>query len=379
MPSDRQQLAQLRLHSQRIAASDLGSPHDAARWMLAMQAQDLPGARWSVGLRVPGCTVADVDAALARGEIVRSWPLRGTLHLVAAENLAWLLALTAPRMRQAAAGRHRQLELDVDTFERARNVASAALDGGRALSRRELFATFSAHGISSVGQRGPHLLAYLCQSGTLCLGPMRGAEQAIVLLSEWAPNPRRLDRDQALGELALGYFASHGPATVRDFTRWARLTARDAALGLAVAGDRLESWLVDDVHYWLAAGARDTRRSRGVHLLPGFDEYLLGYADRSAALADAHREAIVPGGNGMFLSTIVSDSQVVGTWRRRLAGGRLTITPVPFAPLSAPVQRDLVSAARAYAHFLGATVEFAPASASAALRREPAGADGVEA
>jgi hypothetical protein len=357
---DRQRLARLRLQSQRIAASDLTSPLDTARWMLAMQAQDLPGARWSVGLRVPGSTVADVDGALARGEIVRSWPLRGTLHLVAAENLAWLLALTAPRMHQAAAGRHRQLELDADTFARARDVAVGALQGGRALSRRDLFATFSAHGIASAGQRGPHLLAYLCQSGTLCLGPMRGAEQAIVLLAEWVPNPRQLDRDQALGELALGYFASHGPATVRDLMRWARLTARDAALGLAVAGDRLESWLLDDTRYWLAAGRRDARPARRVHLLPGFDEYLLGYADRSAALADAHREAIVPGGNGMFLSTIVSDGQVVGTWRRRLAGGRLAITPRPFAPLAAPVERGLTTAARAYARFLGMTVELLP-------------------
>ncbi len=358
---DRSRLARLRLQSQRIATSDLASPLDAARWMLALQAQDLPGARWSVGLRVPGSTLADVDGALARGEIVRSWPLRGTLHLVAAENLAWLLALTAPRMQQAAASRHRQLELDADTFARARSIAVGALEGGRALSRRDLFATFSAHGIPSAGQRGPHLLAHLCQSGTLCLGPMQGAEQAIVLLPEWVPNPRQLDRDQALGELAQGYFASHGPATMRDFMRWAGLTARDAALGLAVAGDRLEAWLLGDTRYWLAAGTRHVRPARrAVHLLPGFDEYLLGYADRSAALADAHREAIVPGGNGMFLSTIVSDSQVVGTWRRRLVGGRLVVTPFPFAPLPPPVERSLVGAARAYARFLGVPVDVLP-------------------
>ncbi|MBV9356514.1 MAG: AlkZ family DNA glycosylase [Chloroflexi bacterium] len=358
MPCDnRQQLAQLRLHSQRVATSDLASPQAAARWMLAMQAQDLPGARWSVGLRVPGSTVADVNAALARGEIVRSWPLRGTLHLVAAENLAWLLALTAPRMQQAAAGRHRQLELDADTFARAREVAVGTLEGGRALSRRDLFAAFSAHGISSAGQRGPHLLAYLCQSGTLCLGPMQGAEQAIVLLREWVPKARQLDRDQALGELALSYFASHGPATVPDLKRWAGLTTRDAALGLAVAGDRLESWLLDDTRYWLAAGTRDGRHARRVQLLPGFDEYLLGYADRRAALAEAHREAIVPGGNGMFLSTIVSDGQVVGTWRRRLVGGRLTITPAPFAALSAAEEHGFATAARDYATFLGVPFE----------------------
>jgi hypothetical protein len=271
-------------------------------------------------------------------------------------------------MHRSAAARHRQLELDAATFARARDVAVGALMGGRALTRRDLFATFAAHGISTTGQRAPHLLAYLCQSGTLCLGPLQGAEQAVVLLAEWVPNPRLLDREQALGELVLGYFASHGPATERDFTRWTGLTARDVALGLAVAGDRLEPWIVDDTRYWMATGTRDTvLASRRVHLLPGFDEYLLGYADRSAALADQHREAIVPGGNGMFLSTIVSDGQVVGTWRRRLVGGRLVLTPLPFAPLAPSVERAFATAAHAYARFLGTPVEVQSAESRPAL------------
>jgi hypothetical protein len=176
-------------------------------------------------------------------------------------------------------------------------------------------------------------------------------------MSDWVTAPRRLDRDEALGELALRYFRSHGPATVRDLVRWSGLTVRDVRRGLAIAGSELTALEIDGATYHLAPETLEIAPSRvRVHLLPGFDEYLLGYADRTAALAPEHAEAIVPGGNGVFKPTILVDGEVVGTWRRTMTSREVLVTPVPFGDLSADAFDGLGEAARTYGAFVGRSV-----------------------
>jgi len=354
-----------RLHAQRIDGSDCTDPAQVVRWMLAMQGQDLPGAKWSVGLRAPGSTLTDVDAALDRGEIIRSWPMRGTLHLVPGEDIGWMLGLTAARTLQSLTTRHRALGLDEPTVTSGREVVIGLLEGGRSATRGELMAAFEAAGISTTGQRGVHLLGLLHQTSDLCLGPMRGTDQEIVLLREWVPKPRILERDEALGEFVRRYFTSHGPATLRDFSWWTKLPLRDAAAGLAVARPDLEEIVVDDTSYWMSAGLPDrspSAKSPKVHALPGFDEFLLGYTDRSAALAAEHAQAIVPGSNGMFKPTIVADGRVIGTWHRKRAGAGWTVTPVPFGPYSARTSAGFLAAVTEYGRFLGTPIVVAPAA-----------------
>jgi hypothetical protein len=351
-------LRRLRLAAQRIEGSEFTTPTEVVTWMLALQGQDLPGAKWSVGLRTPGTTLADVDAALARGEIIRSWPMRGTLHLVPAVDIGWMLQLTGERTLRSLATRHRELGLDDATFGQARDIATKVLEGGRSATRAELFQAFEAAGIATTGQRGAHLIGQLHQIRQLCLGPMRGSDQAVVLLDEWVPNPRRLDREESLGEFVRRYFASHGPATVRDFAWWTKLPARDAAIGMALAREHLEELVVDDVSYWMAPGLPD-RASRRVHALPGFDEFLLGYQDRSASLAAEHAPVIVPGNNGMFQSTIVIGGGVAGLWRRKKTAAGVTVTPLPFEALSARQLSAFGAAADAYGRFLGVPVTVA--------------------
>lgn len=166
--------------------------------------------------------------------------------------------------------------------------------------------------------------------------------------------PRRLDHDEALGELALRYFRSHGPARAADLARWSGLTMGDVRRGAVICGEELATLELDGVTYHfdpesdgLVAGA--TR----VHLLPGFDEYLLGYGDRTAALAREHSEMIVPGGNGIFKPTIVVDGEVVGTWSRIVRTREIVLEVVPFSRLTADVQHDLAAAARAHGDFSG--------------------------
>jgi len=329
------EVALLRLTAQLIAGPGMVTATGAVRWLTALQAQDHRGVLTSVALRMRSGTREGVEAALNAGEVVKSWPMRGTLHLVAAEDLPWMLDLMAPRVVAQATRRRAELGLDLAAIEQARELAGQALAGGRRMRRRELLAGWDEAGLATTGQRGYHMLWHLAQTGTLCFGPVRDGEQLVVLVDEWITRPRRLKREEALGELARRYFHGHGPATVKDFARWTNLVAADVRTGLALARPELVHVEVDGVEHLMDPQTPDLldrcrEHARGVFLLPGFDEYVLGYADRRAALATEFAARIVPGGNGVFRPTIVSDGQIVGTWRHIGRGAQRTVTATPF-------------------------------------------------
>jgi hypothetical protein len=334
------ELSLLRMAAQRLVGPRAATPAEAVRWLTAVQAQDLPGALTSVALRTHGGRAA-VTAALDAGEVVRSWPMRGTLHLTAAEDLPWMLELLGPKVLAGAARRRETVGLTLDDLDRARDAALAALGGGRRLGRAELIAVLAAGGASTEGQRGYHLLWWLAQTGLTCLGPTVDGDQQFVLLDEWVPAPRRLEREEALGELARRFFASHGPATVKDLVRWAGVGVRDVKAGLALVAGDLDQLDVDGTAYWMDPATPDRlaaarAEAEGVHLLPGFDELVLGYADRSCTVPAEFAERIVPGNNGMFRATAVSAGTVVAVWRTGRGKGR-PIDLEPFAELPAEV------------------------------------------
>jgi hypothetical protein len=310
--ASRRQLATMRLAAQGIGAA-FDSPVEVVQHLLAMQAQDFGGALWAVGLRTRSSTEADVEQAIADRQIVRSWPQRGTLHLVAAEDLHWMLALTFARTVQSAAGRHRALGLSSSDFFLAATIAEAAVGDG-VLGRTELLAALDAGGVSTDGQRGAHLLLYLAVTGLLVFGPRQGKQHTFALLDGWVPTRRALEGDEALAELALRYLLSHGPATDRDLAWWSSLTLTQVRRGIAAIAPQLERLTVDGVDHWHRPGLEPA--ATGIHALPGFDEYVLGYQDRSAQLGPEWAARIVPGGNGMFLPTIVRNGEIVGTWKR---------------------------------------------------------------
>ncbi|CCG02088.1 winged helix DNA-binding domain-containing protein [Blastococcus saxobsidens] len=328
-------IAPMRLVAQRLAGPAADDVPAAVRRMTALQGQDFPGAVTSVALRTAGRRREDVLAALDAGAVVRSWPMRGTLHLVAAEDLPWLLELLGPRAMAGLAGRRANLGLTEADAERARELAVAALSGGRRLARAELLAALEEGGVDISGQRGYHLLWFLAQTGTLCLGPTANGDQLFVLLDEWVREPRRPTRDDALAELALRYFRGHGPATVRDLVRWAGSTVRDVRAGIAVVRDELACLQVDGTEYFLDPETPDRyaahrEQAREPLLLPGFDEFVLGYGNREAALDPAFADRIVPGGNGVFQPTVVVDGRITGTWRFAGRGASRTVQAEPF-------------------------------------------------
>jgi hypothetical protein len=353
--ASRRQIATLRLAAQGIDAPAFDTPVEVVRHMLAIQAQDFPGAKWSVGLRTVGATDADVEAAIAAREIVRSWPMRGTLHFAPAEDLGWMLGLTRDRMVRGAAGRHRQLELDDASFALAARIAERELSRSDTISRTGLLAAFDAAGLSTAGQRGTHLLWYLNVTGLLVFGPLDGKQHSFALMEQWVRTGRALTGDEALAEFARRYFRSHGPATDRDFAWWSSLTLTEARRGLAAIAIELEKLEIDGTTYYHRAGLKPA--GPGVLVLPGFDEYVLGYQNRTAQLAVDWGTRIVPGGNGMFLSTVVVDGEIVGTWKRTPAANHISVELVPFSPLTVRSRKAAHTTLQRYAGFVSKPVK----------------------
>jgi hypothetical protein len=351
--TDRTMIASLRLAAQHLSDSTLAEPADVATAMLALQAQDLSSAQWALAVRSPSSTLADVDRAFDTGAIVRSWPFRGTLHVTPAVDLGWMLELTRDRIVRGAATRHAGLGLDESVFVRAADVVRGVLRGGARLSRGDLFAELDASGVATDHQRGGNLLWYLAHTGLICFGPMQGTGQAVVLTDEWIPEPRRLSPDEALTELAVRYFTSHGPATLRDLLWWSKILVPEARRAVEGAGDRLRQIVVDDTVYYLGAEQTEARPAPPVLLLPGFDEYLLGYADRDAVLPPEHSERVVPGANGIFLPMVVANGQVVATWRRTIRRGTVDTVATAFEPMARTTVGRVEKAAAGYARYLG--------------------------
>jgi hypothetical protein len=326
--------------------------------MGVIQAQDYIGALWAVGLRTLDATQEDVEQAIAEGKFVRTWPARGTLHFVAAQDVRWMLALLAPRAIQGSAGRLRQLDIDQATIDRSRERLTHVLRNGNRMTREALYQALEEVKISTEGQRGIHILGRLAQEGLICFGPRDGKQQVFVLLEEWVPAASALPgagilrRDQALAELARRYFTSHGPATVRDFAWWSGLTASDARASLEMASPHLAQEEIDGQTYWLPQSATDSKEpSPTAHLLPAFEEYLLGYTDRSAVLEPGYAMRMVAR-NGMISPVIVIDGQVVGTWKRALKKETVVITPDWFTPPDEAHQQAFGEAAGRYGAFL---------------------------
>ena len=319
-----------------------------------IQAQDYLGALWAVGLRLQSAGEADIEHALAARQLVRTWPARGTLHFVAAADLRWVLALLGPRAVRASAGRFRRLELDEAVFARSRRIITAALQGGKMLARGEIYRMLETQQVSTAGQRGIHILWRLALEGLLCFGPRQGKQHTFVLLDEWLPaaaNSR--SADESLAELALRYFSSHGPAALQDFTWWSGLSGTQAREALELVKNRLVADGPGKQALWRAPSLPPAAgQAPAAVLLPAFDEYLVGYKERSAVL-DPRQVKQINAGGGMLNPVIVIDGQVAGTWKRTLRKQSVSITPAWFDPPGEAGLDAFQAAARRYAAFLG--------------------------
>jgi hypothetical protein len=347
-------LAALRLHNQQITQTSFTQPHEVVAWLGAAQGQDYSGALWSLGLRLPGSSEAQIEQALLDRTIVRTWALRGTLHLVAADDLHWLRDLLAPRVLARAAARLRQLELDEQTLAHSNRLIADAVSDGQPHSRTELLDRLEANGLATARQRGYYMLIVASWEGLIGQGVSVRNVPTFLGLDSRLPAGKRLTRAEALAELAGRFFASHGPATLKDYVWWSGLTTGEARTGLEEVKGQLAQETIAGQTYWLPPTLFAPDYAEGtLYLLPGFDEYLLGYSDRSAVLDPHYARRIAPGGNGVFHPTIVSNGRVVGTWKRTIKKGGVLITAHPFSSLTPDAEEMFARAATKYGQYLG--------------------------
>lgn len=343
-----------RLSNQYLGRKKFEDPADVVTWLGAVQAQDYPGSLWAIGQRTTDATERDVEKAIADRRIIRTWPMRGTLHFVPAADVHWMLKLLTPRVISRSAGRYKQLELDERTFTRSARVFVRALEGGKQLTRKEMYAALEAARISVAGQRGIHILGHLAQHGLICFATRRSKQQTFALLDEWVPASRNLDRDEALAKLARSYFRSHGPATLQDFSWWSGLKTSEARTALEMVQTELVHEVIDEQAYWSPSStSRSANGTSEALLLPTYDEYTVAYKDRSIVLNPKYaRQA----GNGIFSSTIAMNGQIVGTWNRRVQKDAVVINTSAFKRFTRSEGGSLQKAATRYGDFVGAPV-----------------------
>ena len=352
-----------RLATQRLTGSPLPTAAEVVRLLSCVQAQEREHACFSLALRSRATTLAEVRAELDSGTFVRTHILRPTWHFVAAEDLRWLLDLTSPRVERALAVQLRRSSLDERHVGQALDVLTEALAGRNFLTRKEIGERFAATGLPASGQDLGNLVMVAELRGLVCGGPIRGVQHTYALVDEViAPAPPRT-RGEALAELARRFFGGHGPASIKDLTRWASLTVADARAGLTEAGDALERVDVDGVPHWydptLLPG-RPEPAERRAHLFPTYDEAVLTYP---AVNFPPPEGSPAPPRPDQWWATVVVDDVRVGTWKRVVDRKAVTVESRLVRTLD-DEQRGLVDeAAERLGHFHGLPVRHVPGRA----------------
>lgn len=359
-----------RLRSQRLVGSRIEDVSELVRAMVGLQAQNVQAARLSVRPRTTG----GIDAATVtrayneERTVVRTWAMRGTLHMVAAEDVGWIVALLGPIFAAADRPRRLQLGLDDEVCRRAVPALRRILEAEGPLTRADLVRRLAAKGVSldPKSQAPAHLIGYVAMQGMICRGPdVEKNEPTYVLVEDWAGGQLELGPEESLAELARRYVASRGPVCPEDFSRWSGLPAGRARKGFALIAGELQEVLAAAEPAWVVASSTpggEGRRSPSVRLIAHFDEYLLGYRGRDLILSPKFAKRIQAGG-GFIQPALLVDGYVAGTWRQQRRKDRLVVEVQPFEPLPGKTLSPLSAEAADIGRFLRIDTELQVAEA----------------
>lgn len=352
------EIAHWRLANQHLSGPGRLDPVDVVRHFGAMQAQEFTMAKWSIGER-SGVDEATVGKLIDEGAILRTHALRPTWHFVAASDIAWIQALTGPRVHAITGYYYRLHGIDDELSAKTNRLIAQALAGGNHLTRSEVGQALAASKVEATGVRLGHLMMRAELDGLIANGPMRGKQQTYALVSERVADQIELSRDEALAELTRRYFTSHGPATIKDFAWWASLTVADIKRGLALLGDALASDEVDGLTYWFAPSEPPHQvRSPSAHVLQGFDEYVVAYT-QSRPVTNIAKLTNSPPNENTVIHPIVLDSQVIGYWRRIVERGGVVARPIVALDLTDSQRRSIERSFAQYQKFAGVPVTVA--------------------
>jgi len=352
------QITEQRLRNQYLTRVGFRQPGEVVAWFGAIQAQEFEPAKWGLRLRMRNRPISgEIQRAFDEGSILRTHVMRPTWHFVSPADIRWLIDLTGSRVQRLMSTYDRQLGLDERTHIRATTLIEAALGDRNYLTRAELGERLRFAGLTIDGIRLAHVAMYAELEGVICSGPRRGKQSTYGLIAERAPTAISLSRDEALATLARRYFASHGPATIRDFVWWSGLATADAKRGLEMNQARRTD--VDGLTYWtVERSPRGAARDDLLHLLPIYDEYIVAYRDREAV---PHGPSKIVSGSRQtesvtFQHTLVIAGRVAGTWRQMQSKKTAAIDVVPLRRLSRLEQRAINEAAARYEQFLSTPV-----------------------
>ena len=342
-----------RLHNQRLSETEFTNPVDVVSWFGAVQSQDFAGAKWAIGLRTKELSETDVEQAFANGSILRTHVMRPTWHFVTSADIRWMLALTAPRVRALLTYNDRQLKLDRATINRSNDIFARTLQSGKQMTRNELETILQKNKVNTDDLRLTQLMIHAELDGVICSGARQGKQFTYALLEERAPQAKMLEHDEGAVELARRYFQSHGPATLKDFIWWSGLSSVDAKRGLEGMKSQLDHEDFDGESYWFVPTIiKPIKGSPKAYLLPNYDEYTVGYTDRSAIFDTAHTEKLDSRGSVLAQHVILSAGQIIASWKRTLQKKSVVIESKPFIELKKSEMKAIIQAAERYANFL---------------------------
>jgi hypothetical protein len=350
-------IAHCRLHNQQIATTTFKKAKDIVSWMGVMQAQDYNMCKWAVGIRLPASTEKTIEAAIHKGEIIRTHLLRPTWHLVAAEDIYWMLALSAPKLKASLRSRLKELELTDNLLKKSNSIIEKALTKHGHLTRDELIEELKKAKIAVDNYRSSHIFFWAEMEGLICSGCLKEQEPTYALLHEWVPKKKELAKEEATALLAQKYFNSHGPATLADFVWWSGLNITVARQGLEAIKQELREEKIAGQSFWMPASlAEPPKKQQAVYLLPAFDEYIISYKDRSAMYPGDLKEHAISN-NGFFRPVIVVNGRVTGIWKRTSKKGKLLVEAQFFKASPKTVQALVNKAGKAYGDFMGQSTE----------------------
>ena len=349
---DLKEIAKMRLINQQIAGTKFKTVKEVVQWMCALQAQDYNMAKWAVGIRFPGSAEKMIDTAVNSGEIIRTHVLRPTWHFVLPDDIYWMIELAASRFKASFKSRWDSMGLTEIIFKRSNSIIKKALTNGEHLTREELVTKLEKEKIPTNEQKIFHIMFRAELEGIICSGSVKNKKQTYALLRERVPKSKILNREEALANLAYRYFSSHGPATLQDFIWWSGLKVKDARQALEMIKSKFISEKISTQVYWFDNSfSLPTTKKKSIYLLPAYDEFIISYKDRSAAIpVEDQKKAI--SNNGIFRPTILINGQVAGIWKRTIKKDKVIIETRFFHSPDEATKRSIKSAAERYGNFL---------------------------
>jgi hypothetical protein len=347
-----QEISHHRLVSQKLYKTSPASPQEIVKHLGAMQAQDYSMAKWAIGSRCDA-TEAVIEEAINSAEIIRTHILRPTWHFVSADDIYWLLDLSAPQVKRFTISAAKKYGYDAKILDQTNSKIEKLLAGNNHMTRDEIMQELGIKKTSSVDFLSAALMMNAELDGLVCNGRMKGKQITYALLEERVPKPKsKLTKEEGLAKLALKYFESHGPASLRDFSWWSGFPSTICQNAINAIKLQLNSVEIDDQIFWFGNDSSNENSFReSVHFLPAFDEILISYKTREASILLEHQSKAFTN-NGIFKPVILENSKVIGTWKRTIAKDHAKIETHFFSETESHKKAIIFESIKAFENYL---------------------------